>query len=68
MFVITKRPHTRLHVSNSPQQAPGRKLTAADIARLKDKWGELVFVLRSWHGYGQARADSAITAWLHGHS
>ena len=68
MFVITKRPHSNLHVTNSPQLDPGRKLTAADIARLKDKWSELVFVLRDWHGYGQARADSAISAWLHGHS
>jgi hypothetical protein len=68
MFAINKRPHSKLQVINSPIKDPGRKLTAADIARLKEKWTELVFVLRSWHGYGQARADSEINAWLHGHS
>jgi len=68
MFVINKRPHSKLKVINSPQKDPGRKLTAADIVRLKEKWTELVFVLRGRHGYGRARADSEINAWLHDHS
>ncbi len=67
MFAINKRPPSQFQVINSPLKEPGRKLTAADIARLKDKWAELVFVLRSWHGYGQTRADSAINAWLNAH-
>jgi hypothetical protein len=68
MFATGKIPHSKLHVINSPLQNPGQKLTAADIVRLKEKWTELVFVLRNWHGYGRARADSETEVWLHGHS
>jgi len=68
MFAIKKIPRTKLQVINSPIKESGRKLTAADIARLKEKWAELAFVLRGWHVYGRARADSEINAWLHGHS
>ena len=68
MFTLNKLSHSKLHVINSLLKDPGRKLTAADITRLREKWAELVFVLRSWHGYGRARADSEINAWLLGHS
>lgn len=68
MFTLDKLSRSKLHVSNSPLKDPGRKLTAADIIRLNEKWAELVFVLRSWHGYGRARADLEINAWLLGHS
>ena len=68
MFATRKIPRSKLQVINSPLKEIGKKLTRDDIARLNERRAELVYVLTGWHGYGQARAESEISLWLHDHS
>jgi hypothetical protein len=68
MNAIRQVPRRRLQVINSPMKDQGKKLTGDDIARLNERRDELVFVLRGWHGYGQARAETEINVWLRDHS
>ena len=68
MFATRKIPRSKLHVVNSPLKDPAKKLTRDDIARLQERRAELVFILRDWHGYGQARAETEINGWLRDHS
>ena len=68
MYLTRKVPRSRLQVVNSPMMGSGKKLTGDDITRLNDRRAELVIVLREWHGYGQARAETEIKLWLRDHS
>lgn len=68
MFAARKIPRSKLHVADSPLKNPAKKLTRDDIARLQERRAELVFILRGWHGYGQARAENEINVWLRDHS
>jgi hypothetical protein len=67
MFGNRKIPRTKLQIINSPMKPPGKKLTGEDIARLNERRAELVIMLRGWHGYGRARAESEINLWLNDH-
>ena len=68
MLATRHIPRSKLHVINSPVKEPGNRLTGDDIARLNNRRAELVAMLRDWHGYGRARAETEINLWLRDHS